>query len=118
MALLAPPWVRFPTIQTLAKYGLDIYSWTAMGREQNWVCAVCKKKPKNGRFVVDHEHCRGWTAMPPEQRRAFCRGLLDSHCNRYKVAKLSLSSAEDVVEYLKRYEERRNRVTPEQKGDR
>lgn len=117
MSLLAPSWVRFPTFQTLEKYGLDVFSWAEMGREQGWVCAVCHKRPKNGRFVVDHEHRKGWSAMPPKHRRTFCRGLLDSYCNRYKVAKLSLSSAEDVVQYLKRYEERRNKTYPDTKGN-
>jgi len=100
--------VREPTPATLRKYGLSLDQWRQMLQEQGGVCAICRKVPKSGRLVVDHEHCRGWKGMRPEQKRKQVRGLLCfMPCNRFLVAKNNGQTAELVLSYLNRYQNRR-----------
>lgn len=80
-----------------------------MLEEQNGVCFVCKKSPSTGRLCIDHEHAPGWKKMPDEERKRYVRGLLCWWCNSAYLARgITIFKAENVVEYLKQYEERKN----------
>ena len=71
---------------------------------QGGVCAVCRRLPKSGKLVTDHEHVRGWRQMPPEQRRRYVRGILCNFCNYRRVGRgMSLEAARGVVAYLEAY---------------
>lgn len=97
-----------PTASTLRRYGLTATEWLAMLKFQGGVCALCRKVPKSGRFVVDHHHVKGWKGMTPELRKKFCRGILCAHCNHRLVGQfMTLEAARAVVLYLERYEVRR-----------
>jgi hypothetical protein len=63
--------------------------------------------PPSGRLCIDHQHVRGFKAMPPEEKRTWVRGLLCFTCNRYRVAKNEGASARAVVAYLADFERRR-----------
>lgn len=59
----------------LKKFGLTVERYDELLRSQNGVCAICGSDtpftPKNGAFIVDHDHETGEV-----------RGLLCSRCNR------------------------------------
>lgn len=96
--------LRVPTEKTLRKYGMSLADWEAMVLEQGCACYVCEKVPPSGRLCIDHEHAKGWKAMPPEKRRTFVRGLLCWTCNHYYVGRsITVSKARRVVSYLERY---------------
>ena len=79
--------ITIPSPATLAKYGLDVGTWERMLRDQGYCCGVCGRVPnpskRDGkvRLVIDHEHVRGWKAMPPERRVLYVRGLTCWKCN-------------------------------------
>ncbi len=102
---------KVPSDKTLAKYGLSFAKWDRIATAQNDVCAVCKKLPNSGRLVIDHEHAPKWSKMPPEKRRLYVRGLLCYFCNRYFLARgATVQKMLDAAEYLKQYQERRDRT--------
>lgn len=101
--------VKEPTTETLRKYGLDLSMWRKILFDQGGVCAICRTVPPSGRLCIDHEHVKGWKSMADAEKRKYVRGLLCSYDNRFKVAKLSLDSAEQVVQYLARYEQGKGR---------
>lgn len=97
-----------PKPVTLAKYGMSETEWLRMLSGQGWECPICGKVPKTGRFVTDHEHVRGWKAMPDEQRKKYVRGITCWMCNRYLLARgISIEVATNVTKYLTRYDQRR-----------
>jgi hypothetical protein len=113
-----------PTPTTLGKYGfghgpaalneVPAMDWLLLLDSQNSVCPICKKVPTPNkstgkvRFVIDHEHVRGWKAMPPEQRRLYVRGLTCWYCNHAYLGRgITVAKAKGVVDYLSRYLERR-----------
>lgn len=99
--------IEVPSKATLAKYGLNEGQWRAILVRQKFVCAVCQKSPSKGRLCIDHEHVKGWKKMPAEQRRLYVRGLLCWFCNHYYLSRaITIAKAENVVAYLKAYEER------------
>lgn len=74
---------------------------------QGGVCAICKRVPSSGRFVVDHLHVQGYRRMKPEKKRVFVRGLLCTHCNRFYVAKgITIEKARAILDYLIEFNER------------
>ncbi len=78
--------------------------WLALLNFQGGVCPVCEKAPPSGRFVIDHEHVRGWAKMPPERRRGCVRGLLCWTCNRYALARgMNITRANRIAWYLRAY---------------
>ncbi len=101
--------VKLPSKETLKKYGLTSTEWLEMLAAQGGACAVCGKIPPNGRLCTDHEHVKGWKKMPPEQRKMYVRGMLCFFCNHYYCSRaITVSKAENVLTYLRRYEERKH----------
>ncbi len=93
-----------PSPATLRKYGLDAQSWLAILKSQDWVCAICKKRPKTGRFVTDHAHVAGWKRMKPEKRRLYVRGLTCWWCNHTHLGRgITEQKAVSVALYLRAF---------------
>lgn len=100
--------VNIPKPETLEKYGLSETDWLAILERQGGVCAVCKRPPTTGRLCVDHDHVKGFKAMPPEKRRLYTRGLLCFFCNKFYVGRaITPQKARNVVAYLEAYEQRK-----------
>lgn len=100
--------VKYPTQVTLRKYGLTLDDWTQMLQRQGSVCAVCKRLPSSGRLCVDHDHCKGFKKMSPEEKKKHCRGLLCFFCNRYYVGRsITIEKSKNVTAYLEAYEARK-----------
>lgn len=100
--------VKLPAPATVAKYGWTLREWLATADANGWRCPICHRVPKTGKYVTDHEHVRGWSAMPDEERRLYIRGLTCWTCNRYLLARdISVQTAKNVVRYLEDYSERR-----------
>ncbi len=101
------PTKEYPTDQTLEKYGLSRDEFKAILKSQDNTCPICEKTPSTGRWNIDHHHVKGWSKMPPEQRKLYVRGVVCWFCNRYYMSKaISIRKAENVAEYLRRYEKR------------
>jgi hypothetical protein len=75
-------------------YGLSLEQFNAMSAQQNGLCAICRRPPrdKKQRLCVDHDHVTGKV-----------RGLLCLHCN------VLLGKAEDsetilqaAIDYIRR----------------
>lgn len=99
--------MKDPRPETLKKYGLSLEEWRALLEEQGGVCAVCKKAPKSGRLVIDHEHALRWKHMKPALRKTYVRGLLCWFCNHSYVGRsITLQKARNVVRYLEAHEDR------------
>lgn len=100
--------VKVTSDTTLAKYGLDRVAWLTILAEQGWQCPICETVPSTGKYVVDHEHVRGWAKMPDETRALYVRGVTCWTCNRYLLARgISVETAQRVAKYLRRYSARR-----------
>lgn len=100
--------IREPTRATLKKYGLSLDEWARMLKDQDWRCPICSQAPQSGRFVIDHEHVKGWKTMKPEKRKSFVRGLLCWWCNHSYVGRgITIEKARGVLAYLEAYEERK-----------
>lgn len=99
-----------PSPATLKKYGLTLDDYACLVSVQGWVCAICGKPPKGGRFRVDHHHAAGWKKMPPSRRKTFVRGLTCWWCNKTHLGRgITVEKARAVVRYLEAYEERKRR---------
>lgn len=96
----------YPRPTTLKKYGLSLEDFIELANLQGNVCPICKRvleKP-----VIDHFHARGWKKMRPERRKLYVRGICCNYCNRRRIAKgMSLDIAQNIVDYLQRYEARK-----------
>lgn len=100
--------MKDPKPATLKRYGLTLEEWQAMLARQGGTCAVCRRAPTTGRLCVDHEHVKGWKAMPPEERKQYVRGLLCFWCNHAYVGRgITVDKAINIVRFLNAYEERR-----------
>jgi hypothetical protein len=100
--------IKVPTQATLKKYGLSALDWLIMLDEQSWVCPIMGVTPSTGRFVIDHEHVKGWAAMPPEERKKYVRGLVSWYANHAYLGRgISVERAGNVLAFLTRYEMRR-----------
>lgn len=100
--------IKIPSVQTLKKYGLETYEWLQILQDQGWVCPIMGTVPSSGRFVTDHEHAKGWAKMPPGERKRYVRGITSWYANHAYLGRgISVERAENVVRYLKAYEERR-----------
>lgn len=96
------------TDATIKKYGGTRLLWLRLLSSQGWSCPICERVPKSGRLVTDHEHVRGWKAMPDEERWVYVRGITCWSCNRHLLARdISIVVAKNIVAYLMRYERRR-----------
>lgn len=99
------PSMKPPSQNTLDKYGLTELEWLAILDSQGGVCPICKGVPSTGRFVVDHEHVKGYKKMTPKERALRVRGLLCWFCNHYYVGRcITVEKSRNVTEYLLRYE--------------
>jgi hypothetical protein len=94
--------MKVPSKRTLAKYGLSEYDFRMLYLRDGGLCGVCDEYLERGRVFIDHEHVRGFTRMPPAEKRKHVRGLLHYQCNRYLVAKNTLDTIDMVVTYLNR----------------
>lgn len=100
--------VVVPTAATLKKYGLDEQQWLTILKAEGWVCPICKKLPSTGRFVVDHDHVKGFVKMPPDQKRLYVRGVTDWFCNHsYLGRAITVEKSRNVTAYLEAYEARK-----------
>ena len=74
-----------------AKYGISEADYERMFKEQNEVCAICKRHQRFQRLAVDHDHKTGKV-----------RGLLCVNCNRglgrFFDSPIRLRSAADYLE--------------------
>lgn len=100
--------VKPPTNATLNRYGLSMEDWLTILEEQSWVCPIMNIVPSSGRFVVDHEHVKGFDKMPPEEKRKYVRGIVSWYANHAYLGRgISVERAANVLDFLKRYEMRR-----------
>lgn len=100
--------IKVPTQETLKRYGLTELDWLMILADQGWVCPIMGETPSTGRFVIDHEHVRGWKALPPEERKKYVRGIVSWYANHAYLGRgISVERAERVAHFLRRYEERR-----------
>lgn len=100
--------IKDPKPATLARYGYTMDDWHVLIAGQGGVCYICKKEPKSGRLCLDHEHCRGWKKLPPEQRKLWVRGALCWVCNHYYCGRgINAFKAENLLSYLLAFESRR-----------
>ena len=99
--------MKVPSQVTLDKYGLNLDEWVAMYDKHDGCCWVCgKEQSEDARAMnVDHEHVKGWKAMPASERKKYVRGLLCYMCNRFRLTRgTTLETARNMVKYLERYE--------------
>ena len=104
-----PNGLLVPTLPTLKKYGGTEELWFTLAASQGFVCGACGKLPKTFRLVIDHEHVRGWKAMPTEARWTFVRGLLCWTCNGFRLARgATVENLRGAADYLETYERRKS----------
>lgn len=100
--------VQITAAASLKKYGIDEQMWLRMLKDQGWCCPICQKPSGTGRYVVDHEHVRGFKAMPPEKKRLYLRGVTDWFCNHSYLGRgITVEKSRNVTAYLEAYEARR-----------
>lgn len=81
------------------KYGITVEQYEALLSEQNGVCAVCGRPPKNVRHAVDHDH-----RVERQTGAIHVRGLLCMMCNRKIVGVIERLRVDPqrVADYLNR----------------
>jgi len=96
--------ITVPTKMTLNKYGLTPETWQVICDRQRGACGACGKVPKTNRLVIDHEHVRGWKAMPTKDRPQYVRGMLCYMCNHYRLARgATAANLRGAANYLDDY---------------
>lgn len=76
----------------MCKFGITPEQYDRMLADQNGVCAICERPPKNRRLAVDHDHDTGRV-----------RGLLCWWCNNRVVPKLNTPHVlRRAIDYLER----------------
>lgn len=105
--------IAYPSPGTLNKYGLTLDDFKRIIEAQGGVCPICQKVPnpskRDGkiRWVIDHQHVKGWKNMPPEKRRLYVRGVCCWYDNRYFLSKgITPEKARNMIEYLTRFIQR------------
>lgn len=106
-----PP--RPPTEGTLAKYGLTLEEWWSYipydEEQQAYVCVVCERPPRTGRFVVDHRHVPRYSALPDMERKRYVRGVICTTCNHYILTRYGTPlKHRNAAKYLEEFERRFN----------
>jgi hypothetical protein len=100
-----PTDIKAPTPATLAKYGLTADEWWAIMERQGYRCPIMNQPSGTGRYVIDHEHVRGWKKMPPEQRKQHVRGIVSWFANHAYLGRgISVERALRVALFLAKYE--------------
>lgn len=103
--------ILVPLETTVAKYGITLMEWSYMLEDQDFACGCCGKVPSSGRLFIDHEHVRGWTKMPPEERRFYVRGLACYVCNRFVLNyRINATLLRQAADYLDRYSARNRQM--------
>lgn len=85
----------------LKKHGLSLEEFETLLKDQNGVCAICKKLPTRGRLHVDHNHkcCEKFAC---DKCR---RGLLCQSCNgALGLVSDNIQTLLSMVEYIKQWE--------------
>src|SRR3954468_21538370 len=100
--------VQITTEASCKKYGLDQQGWLRILRDQGWKCPICDKPSGTGRYVVDHEHVKGFKKMLPEEKALYIRGICCWFCNHAYLGRgITIEKARNVVAYLVAYAQRR-----------
>ena len=97
--------LKLPSARTLAKYGLDASDLA----DHPDKCDLCGRPLSGKQFYIDHEHRPGYAKLPKEQRKQHVRGLLHYRCNRFHVAANNSLTAQSLVSYFDRHEDRKRR---------
>jgi hypothetical protein len=97
--------VVLPSEATAKRYGITLKVWLQMLQSQGWVCSICGKPSKTGKYVTDHFHKRGFAKLPDIERARTVRGILDSYCNHRVLRALTLTQAQACARYLASYEQ-------------
>jgi hypothetical protein len=79
----------------MSKYGISEKQYLDQLKKQNSSCAICKKHRNNFSYNlhVDHNHKSGKV-----------RGLLCYYCNKFRVGRHDLASAEALYAYMVEFE--------------
>lgn len=86
----------------IKRYGITVRDKELMLEKQKYCCACCEKPFGGKKAYVDHEHCLGYSRLPPEEKRNYIRGLLCYICNKWLVAKNTRDTIGKVYFYLKK----------------
>lgn len=112
IALLKPP-----SSTTLKKYGLTEELWLNIVKTNDYACPICGRSPPEIKFVIDHEHVRGFNDKrlkkklfdTPDKKRRYCRNIVCANCNlKFLPVGMTSKIAKKLVEYLETYENRKN----------
>ena len=104
MPIVPPPGIVVTSDGTIKSYGMTREEWLTILKGQGWRCPICGRVPKSGRFVIDHEHVKGWKKMKREQRRLYVRGIVCFLCNGKCLSKwTTVERARAVVKYFSAY---------------
>lgn len=99
--------MNLPRSATLKKYGLSEKEWIDLYLSQDGKCPICGRVLENGRTVIEHQHIKGWTKLPPEEKKKYVRGITDWYCNYFFLAKgMTLEKSQNISDYLLRFEKR------------
>lgn len=110
--------MRYPTAETLKKYGLSKSGWREEMKRGGGRCPICLRKPPDVKLVVDHEHVKGYHKLPPEERRKKIRGLPCRWCNgKYLRRGMTVDVAQRVFMYLLAYDRRVREPGMQPSGD-
>ena len=109
MSQVEPP---YPSDSTLKRYGGTRALWLSLWLKQRGRCPVCDRGAEHGvKFVIDHEHVRGWRRMAPASRWKYVRGLPCARCNwRFLVPGMTYEIARRMTFFLAAYLARRPEV--------
>ena len=101
--------ITTPAPSTLARYGITAEEWLEQLAAQGWCCPICEKTGPAVKWNIDHEHVRGWEKMKAGAKKQYWRGILCAYCNYRRVhSSNSAAIAQRIVDYVRRYEERRD----------
>lgn len=101
--------VKPPGVATLRRYGLTADEWLALLKAQGWRCPICHKSGAGVRWVTDHHHIPLWKSLPPQERKRYVRGVLDSWCNHRRVhSTMNSVEAQRIADYFRAFELRRD----------
>ena len=90
------------------KYGITEEEYNDWLARQSGLCAICGNPPKTRSLAVDHEHVKGYKALPPAEKKRYVRGITCFTCNWIMLSRgVNLAKAKGLVRYLEAYEQRR-----------
>lgn len=84
-------------------FGISMDEYNNLLKEQNGVCFICQRPPKNRALNVDHKHEKNESKRAASNKRLSIRGLLCYSCNKgLSYFKDNPSLLEQAAKYLKR----------------